>query len=244
MIEIELNSSAGKILPVFCSTCKNINRHKVLVSADQSGKELMGGDDWMYWGSSYQIIECQGCGNISFRNESSNSEDYDSEDGTHTIYELLYPKRTKETWNTKEFLNIPYNLRRIYRETIDSFNNENLTLCGAGVRALVEGLCNENGIVDGEIEIVHKDGSTTKKRVDTLQGQINGLYEKGILTRKNTEILHEHRFLGNTAIHDLAAPTREELGLALEIIEHVFDNIYEIPEKAMELKNKRLKKHH
>jgi hypothetical protein len=242
MIETIINKSADKIIPVFCMTCKNTNRHKVLVSVDQSGSELMGGDDYLYWGSSYQVIECQGCGNLSFRNESSNSEDYDMEDGIHTTYELLYPKRTKETWNTKEFLNIPYNLRRIYRETIDSFNNENLTLCGAGVRALVEGLCNENGVIDGEIDVTQKDGTIVKKRVDNLQGKINGLFEKGKLTKENAEILHEHRFLGNTAIHDLATPTKAELRLAIEIIEHVFDNIYEIPEKAMELRNKRLKK--
>jgi len=122
------------------------------------------------------------------------------------------------------------------------YNNENLTLCGAGVRALVEGLCNENKIVDGEIESTKRDGSKVKKRADNLQGRINGLAEKGKLTKENAEILHEHRFLGNTAIHDLSAPTKEELNLAITIIEHVFDNIYEIPEMATQLKNKRLKK--
>ena len=117
-----------------------------------------------------------------------------------------------------------------------------MTLCGAGARALVEGLCKENGVTDGEIEYKKTDGTITKKRTDNLQGKINGLHEKGKLTKENAEILHEHRFLGNTAIHDLSAPTKEELGLALEIIEHVFDNLYEIPEKALQLKHKRLRK--
>jgi len=200
----------------------------------------MGHEEWYYWNSDFQIIECQGCGNISFRNESSNSEDYDEEG--HRANEMIYPKRTTDTWNTKDFLNIPYNLRRIYRETIDCFNNENLTLCGAGARALVEGLCKENGISDGEIENIKPDGTVNKKRVDNLQGKINGLHEKGKLTKENAEILHEHRFLGNTAIHDLSAPSKEDLGLALEIIEHVFDNLYEIPEKALLLKHKRIRK--
>jgi hypothetical protein len=75
-----------------------------------------------------------------------------------------------------------------------------------------------------------------------LQGKINGLHEKGKLTKEHAEILHEHRYLGNTSIHDLAAPSKEELSLALEIIEHVFDTIYEIPEKAIQLRHKRLRK--
>ena len=240
MTKTELNKSVGEILQVICLTCKNTNRHKVLTSVETSDKECLGDDCWVYWDSKFQIIECQGCGGISFRSEHSNSEDFDEEG--YCVNELIYPKRTKGTWNTKDFFNIPYNLRRIYRETIDCYNNENLTMCGAGIRALVEGLCKENDIEDGEIEITKADGTIIKKRVDNLKGKINGLHEKGKLTKENADILHEHRFLGNTAIHDLSAPSKEELSLAIEIIEHVFDNLYEIPEKAMQLKHTRLRK--
>lgn len=240
MEKVELNKSVGQILQVICLTCKNKNRHKVLVSVNTGGKEDMGDGDWFAWDNTYEIVECQGCGSISFRFDHSDSEEYD-EDGTLNN-EIIYPRRTNETWNTKDFYNIPPKLKRIYRETIDCYNNENLTLCGVGIRALVEGLCNENRIIDGEVEITASDGTTSKKRVDNLQGRINGLYEKGKLTKESAEILHEHRFLGNTAIHELSAPSKEELGLAMEIIEHVFDNLYEIPEKANELKSQRLRK--
>jgi hypothetical protein len=40
----------------------------------------------------------------------------------------------------------------------------------------------------------------------------------------------------------LSTPTKEELSLALEILEHVFDTLYEIPEKAIQLRHKRLEK--
>ncbi len=234
----ELNKTIGRIFQIVCLQCKNTTRHKVLTSVDQSGEEEMQYGDWFYWYSFYQIVECQGCDDISFRKEHSNSEDYSGED----VDELIYPKRAKDTWATKDFFNIPYNLRRIYRETIDCYNNANLTLCGAGVRSLVEGLCMENGITDGEVEITKKDGTKEIKRLDNLQGKINGFYEKGKLTKEHAEILHEHRFLGNTSLHDLAEPTKVDLSLAIEIIEHVFDTIYEIPEKAIQLKHKRLKK--
>ena len=238
MKKTELNKSDGNLVQVICLTCKNKNRHKVLTSVDVNGNEEWEYGERYYWNSNFQIIECQGCGSISFRSEHSNSEEHD-ENGT-IVNELIYPKRTTDTWNSKDFFNIPYNLRRIYRETIDCYNNENLTLCGAGVRALVEGLCIENGISDGEIDTPGPGGTIIKKRVDSLQGKINGLHEKGKLTKENAEILHEHRFLGNTAVHELSAPSKGELSLALEIVEHVFDNLYEIPIKGMELQHKRL----
>lgn len=103
-------------------------------------------------------------------------------------------------------------------------------------------MCKENAITDGEIEIIKPDGTVSIKRVDTLQGKINGLHEKGKLTKENAENLHEHRFLGNSAIHELSVPKKDELSLAIEIIENVFDTLYEIPEKVSELRHKRLRK--
>jgi len=113
----ELNKSVGDTIQVICLTCKNRNRHKIMASLDKDGKASLDIDDWFLWKNKYQIIECQGCGTISFRIEESNSEDYD-EFGP-CVRELIYPKRTTETWNLKEFFNIPYNLGRIYNETVD-----------------------------------------------------------------------------------------------------------------------------
>ncbi|KGO94294.1 DUF4145 domain-containing protein [Flavobacterium subsaxonicum] len=239
MEELEYNKTQNNILSVICIVCKNKNRHKVLLSVEKTGREPMGYQEYYFWSSIYQIIECQGCGAISFRSEDSNSEDYD-EDGVHFQNVLIYPKRTSDTWEIKSFFNVPNNLRRIYRETIDCYNNDNLILCGAGIRGLVEGLCKENNIIDGEIEIKKNDGSIIKRRIDNLQGKINGLYENGKLTKDNAEILHEHRFLGNKAIHELQPPSKEELDLALEIIENIFNTLYEIPQKGMQLKHQRL----
>lgn len=249
MEQTELNKSVNEILPVLCIVCNNINKHRVISSVDKSGKESMSHwddwNDWYYWHNDFQIIECQGCSTVSFRSTSSNSEDFEYVDDygnmQSTLTELIYPKRNRTTKNTKEFFNIPHNLRRIYREMIDCFNNENLTLCWAWVRALVEGLCIENGIMDWEIEISDKKWGTIRKRSDSLQGKINGLHEKWKLTKENADILHEHRFLWNNAMHELYAPSWWELSLAIEILEHVFDNLYEIPRKASQLKDKRLK---
>lgn len=226
------NKSVGTILKVFCLTCKNSTKHKVLTSVDISDYEGSCEDDYFGWNNTFQIIECQGCSDISFRKEYSDSNYIDADDCST---EYIYPERTEFDWNTKEFFEVPSNLRRIYNETINCFNNKNLTLCGAGIRALVEGLCKENKVNDGMVSSKNPDGTIKEKRKSNLEGKINGLHEKNILTTKNANILHKHRFLGNYAVHELEPPTKKELGLALEIIENVFEHLYELPEKSNQL---------
>jgi len=76
----------------------------------------------------------------------------------------------------------------------------------------------------------------------SLPGKINGLHEKGFLTIQHADFLHEHRALGNSAVHELKTPSKEELGLAIEILESAFDTIYELPHKGLRLQKKRQQK--
>ena len=238
-VTFENDKTKDKTTKVLCSSCKNNTKHLVLTSINEKGTEPWDEYYSFQWNTDYEIIQCLGCETVSFRSYSINSENSDHEGrAIETI--LLYPKRSKNTLAVKNYMNVPYNLQRIYRETIDSYNYGNLTLCGAGVRALVEGLCQENGIKGGNVEITKKDGSTVTLRKTNLQGKINGLHESGKLTSQNSDILHEHRFLGNEAVHELSSPSKEDLGLAIEIVENVFDTLYEIPNKGLRLKSKRL----
>lgn len=185
------------------------------------------------WSDRYQVIECQGCETVSFRHASwfSEAQDYD-DDGTT---ERVYPRRNKDALSARPYHNVPSNLRRIYTELIDCFNNDSSTLCAAGLRALVEGICAQQGIIDGPVEAPAKGGGTQIVRRDNLEGRIAGLQEKGLLTQPSAQTLHEHRYLGNSAVHELARPSADELKLAIEIVEHVLEQLYELPEKAAEL---------
>jgi len=240
--KFELNVSKDKVISIPCEKCQNSTRHMVLASVDGVDSDTYDNKFSVDWSYSYQIVECQGCSKKSFRLIHSHSEDFDITIGKARQIEVLYPKRGIFFLSINDYYNVPPNLLRIYEETINCFNNGNLTLCGAGVRALVEGVCKESGIKSGNVEFRKNDGTLSTKKSEGLQGKINGLYEEGKLTKANAEILHEHRYLGNTAVHDLSIPSREELTLAIEIVENVFDSLYEIPEKGMELKNKRLSK--
>ena len=248
-MNIDENKSKGEKFKAFCASCKTDTNHIVAQSIDTSDSQTTnyGPDDSdsIDWSDRYQIIQCLGCDTFSFRHKnwfSENQQYYgpnDFDDGT-TI--LLYPQRSKNILNAKDFYNAPKNLRAIYREVVNCFNSDSPLMCATGLRATIEGLCAEHSVTDGPIDVTKNDGSVVVQRRENLEGKIAGLCEKGILTKKSANILHEHRYLGNNAVHELSRPAETDLRLAIEIIEHVLDSLYEIPEKADVLRANRSKK--
>ncbi len=76
------------------------------------------------------------------------------DDGTS---ERLYPKRQKDTLQPKDFYNAPSKVERLYRESVDCYNDDSLTLCAAGLRSIVEGICADRCVVDGPVQITERD---------------------------------------------------------------------------------------
>lgn len=233
------NMEKGRTCNVLCLKCNVETEHHILYSFDVSGSEGVGNYDPEYeppeyeiwWNNSYQTIRCGGCKSVSYREVSGFSE----EEGSN---EVLYPIRSKGKLTAKDFLNAPTTLRRIYRETIEAFNSECLTLCAGGLRAIVEGICAAKRVKKGPVEVRTK-GKTTTQLKKNLQGKISGLCEKGILTKAKAKLLHAHRYLGNEALHDLEMPSVDELRLAIQIVEHVLEELYTLQDKAHEMKLRR-----
>jgi hypothetical protein len=243
-IQAEENKSKGEKFKVFCATCKAETNHIVAQSIDVFGDEEIhyGPDDsdTFSWIDRFQIIQCQGCDTYSFRHRNwfSEAQEFDS-DGTTS---WLYPQRGNDVVNAKDFYNVPKNLRAIYKEVVNCFNGDSPIMCAAGLRATIEGLCVEQGVKDGPAEITKSDGTAKIERKDNLEGKISGLHEKGILTKRSADLLHEHRYMGNDAVHELSRPSAEDLRLAIEIVEHTLESLYEIPEKADVLRTNRAKR--
>lgn len=223
-------------MKAYCKLCKRETNHEILGEAVQKFNDEY---EEIWAEDKYQIIKCMGCDNISYRTIGTFSEDYDPNTGGLTSTIHLYPKISEEDLEIKSLSSVPNKIRRIYRETIDSYNNECFTLCSAGLRAIIEGICAQENIKNGSIIIIKKDGTEKIVQAKDLQGKIAGLHEKNLLTKSNANILHEHRSLGNEAVHELDIPSKEELKLAIEIIEHTLENIYEIRSKAEDLQWKR-----
>jgi hypothetical protein len=186
----------------------------------------------------WQILQCRGCDEVVFREEWEDSESIQPS-GALIASEKFYPPRSQDYIPIKYIYGAPKNIARIYRESVDAYNNDLYTLCSAGLRAVIEGICGEENIKSGSVLQKQKDGTRKPIKKRNLEGKIAGLHEKGLLTKSHAAILHQHRYLGNDALHGLDCPTRDELQLAIEIIEHTLMNIYEIKVKGERLRSKK-----
>jgi hypothetical protein len=135
----------------------------------------------------------------------------------------------------KPYRNVPVDIKKVYLETVEAYNNNLTLLSGVGVRAILEGICIDKGIKEGTF----KNTEGKEIRSKGLDGKIYGLASSGYLTSDNAEVLHELRFLGNAAVHELSNPGTVDLSIAIDIIELVLDNIYELKHKARNLTRKR-----
>ncbi|MDO9312314.1 DUF4145 domain-containing protein [Nitrosomonas sp.] len=210
----EFNKTAGTVVDVQCSKCKRVNKHLVLSSVDVSGENWFGENSLQYW-SEYQVIMCQGCETTTFRSTSQNTEDWDFVDHETVEYNQtvnLYPSRSEGRNPLKDVYLLPPNVQRIYEETIKAINNDQPVLAGIGIRAIVETVCKDK----------NSPGSN-------LVQKINGLVFQGVLSPDGATILHKIRTLGNDSAHEVKPHKAEQLGLALDVCEHLFQDVYVLP---------------
>ncbi len=206
---------------IFCNSCRRITRHVI-----QQVFEYVKDDGQII---RWQTIQCGGCDDVSFYGA------HVLEPGVaiHDESPVIYPSRISRT--ARQFDGLSARLDRIYHETIVAFNNGSYILCAGGLRTLVEGICAEQNITDGpkrnhatgEYERDRNTGEI--RRASSLDCKIEELAERNILTVRQAHSLHEHRYLGNMALHELEVPSEEALASAVTIVEHIIEDLYSIP---------------
>jgi hypothetical protein len=194
---------------------------------------------WIGWEDNYQVIKCGGCDAFSFRHRNWHSESQDVNTDDDGVTEKIYPEHGAEWIAVKRFQSVPRQLRELYGEIVTSFNHDCPTLCAAGLRALLEGICASKNVTKGQVPCIGKGGIPSTKVSDQLDGKIAGLHQQRILSEAHAKTLHEFRFLGNDAVHKLATPPHDELRRAIEIMEHLLEHVYEIPHKSLQLEESR-----
>lgn len=194
----------------YCNNCSNHTWHKLLFETstaeplDEDYPDTSIVETW-------KVFQCLGCENLSLLT----SVDYPWEEVATQSY---YPERKATARAVKSYKNLPERLTGLYREVIAAFNRDSLLLCTAGLRALLEGICDERGITEGP----NSQGAMSK----SLEGKINGL--SSVVPSGIVAHLHGFRFLGNRALHELEAPKRDDLALAIAVVEDVLNVVYDL----------------
>ncbi len=62
--------------------------------------------------------------------------------------------------------------------------------------------------------------------------KIDDLVVKQILTTTGSKTLHKIRSLGNDAAHEVKPHNEKQLGLAMDVVEHVLNDVYILPTKV------------
>jgi hypothetical protein len=176
----------------------------------------------------YGIIECVGCNMLRFRHVSWSSAGPFDDDNEPLSEVAIYPapadRRSANSLSPRFSTDdpIPEQVLAIYNETIQARNAGAPTLAGAGLRAIVEALCINQKVTGGNL--AHK---------------IDQLVTKGLLATPQADALHEERFLGNSALHEIEAPSKAEIEDGLQIVETLLHTIFVLPEHAARMKAKR-----
>lgn len=213
LISEDINKTQGTEILVPCSKCAGRTAHEVVASLDQSGEDSNHDYQWL---QHYQIIRCKGCKTVSFRDVSSNSEDYiqiSDDEWENQELEKLYPSRLEGRKDLgREVHYLPRDVNRIYQETVQALNNNSPVLAGIGLRALVETICKEKNATGAN-----------------LFEKVGDLASKQVVTPAGTLILHKIRTLGNAAAHEVKPHSEAQLALAMSVIEHMLKDVYVIP---------------
>lgn len=212
---------ADTSVEVACGSCSRETHYKVLAETRTHHEYGAGAVDYY---QTYQIVQCNGCLTISFREISECSEDMDyDEEGQAFLKQTvrLFPNRVagRPEMDNVEFL--PQGVYRIYQETHAALCAELPIMAGFGLRAIVEAVCKEEKIGGGN-----------------LQEKIDQLVLSGHVSTAGGKILHSLRFMGNAAAHQMKAHSQREINAAFNVIEHMLQGVYILPKMASELPSK------
>ncbi|HJT33302.1 MAG TPA: DUF4145 domain-containing protein [Pirellulales bacterium] len=218
---------------VICASCGHQDRnHRVLHEAQKHFIDEPSGPEVSR--EYHRLAQCKGCETIKYVISTMDMVNYDELEGPEETNFIVYPDapgmvvrrrpaigKDDATGDDGESL-IPDAVWKMYRETVEALSANIRTLAAGGLRAVVEAICLDKKIADGN-----------------LQTKIEELAKQGFLTKPQTELLHEERYLGNAALHKLDTPSAQDIEDGLGIVEGLISTIYILPSKAERLKKRR-----
>lgn len=201
---------------VYCGPCGRYTYQDSLYEKKEQGDVEFYNEE-----NTWQVIRCCGCRSISFLHR---NDDYEivteSSDGdtSHQVTITGYPKSVRNHKALKNIYLVPAIIKKIYTQTLAAYREEAYILAAIGFRAVIEAACNHLGV----------QGNSLEKRIDYL-------YKNGYVSNSDKKRLHAIRFLGNDAAHDITEPTVRDLGIALDIVEHLLNSVFILERRSKSL---------
>jgi hypothetical protein len=212
--KINVGTRKGESIDVVCGQCCRVTAHEVLVNVSSHDSDAEAGiqvwDDFL-------TLQCRGCRTLSFCREARCTEDI-GPDGQLITTTTLFPGRIAGRPELSDIYHLPTKLISAYQETRTALMSDLRILAGIGIRAIVETVCNDK-LASG----------------NDLARKIDGLLKMNLIAQTEADILHNLRFMGNKAAHEVKAHTQEELNMAFDVAEHLLKTVYLLPEQTKRL---------
>ena len=193
---------------IFCNVCRTSTNHilrarhsrrRIVEEGEQPGETVT------------SIWACAGCEEETFESQYKPLDDPECDP-------VFFPLRMEQDpHQPKVFHRLKPDLNRLYVEIVDCLNRNSLVLCSIGLRALMEGVCRDQGLTD---------------RKTSLEDKINGLS----LPTNLIDALHAFRWAGNYAAHENDPLTPDEALLAITVLEDLLNFFYDLDYKASQMK--------
>lgn len=201
------------ILKNYCNYCDKHTNHEVIAQHSYHSDP----DDYNF-AVYHKLVKCLGCDNISLRKEEHDIESayqIDNNEWDVPITIQNFPKKLQNHKDIEQDYLIPELVKNIYKEVILTLQEDAKILASLGLRACIEAVCNHLEITGRNLEI-----------------RINKLATIGFISKRDAELLHAIRFMGNDSAHEIKAPKESALKIALEIVEHLLQSVFILPERA------------
>ncbi len=197
----------------YCNECHHETWHNVLFVKSVSDRF-----EDISWSKEYSVLQCAGCDTICYRTDSSDSESYDIDEYGNWIPDVRienFPYSLEGIGNIENIYEVPQKIKSVYSETLKAVSDGCFTLAGIGLRATVEAICEQESIYG-----------------NNLNTKIKRLLANGVISKDEAGKLHAIRFIGNDAVHDIKAPFKNQVIIALKIIEHLISSRYAMQEEV------------
>jgi hypothetical protein len=192
----------SEIQAVFCNECGRTSRHVVRAEYRQADD-----NDGVIFEQLHSVMECGGCGMVTFRTRQWFSEMQDYTQDPVYQYNFYPPRfeRAMPVW----FVELPDSIQDILLETYNAFYYEQNFLAAVGIRTALD------------MAIVEKVGD-----VGSFGDKIDLLLERGLINEDERNLLKTALDAGSAAAHRGYQPPHEDLNVMLDILESALSSLF------------------
>lgn len=184
----------------------------------------------------YNMLKCQGCGNVFFLRAVRDYTDFDYDENGNMLakihadyfpiseskkYKIHCPNNDTVKALTDNDLESSY-IKPLYLQISRALNEGYNILAAIGMRSLINAVSIDKA--DGTIE-------------NSFSANLDLLTEKGCIAPKQNNILKKIINIGNKATHRNNIPSEDLLATCMNVIDHILEGIYVQPKRYSQMKD-------